>query len=64
MSESTTKFKKGDTITSKDWGEGTVVSVETVELPSDNDHVLYRVAMNDGVVRNLKAAELKTSKAS
>ena len=48
----------GDNVKSKEFGAGVVLSVESVELPSDGDHTFYRVQMADGIVRNLKASQL------
>ena len=64
MSTKEAKFGAGDSVSSKVHGKGTVLSVETVELPSDGDHTFYRVQMSDGVVRNLKGGELSGSRSA
>lgn len=63
MNETKAKYGKGDSVKHKTYGVGTVVSVETVELPSDNDHTMYRVQMEDGEIRHFKASELSSKKA-
>lgn len=58
MSEAKT-FKKGDTVENKKYGVGVIVSVDTVEVASDDDNTMYTVKMNDGVLRHFKGYELK-----
>lgn len=58
MTKNEAKFGVGDSVSSKEYGKGTVLSIEFVELPSNGDHTFYRVQMSDGVVRNLKGGEL------
>ena len=62
MIKNESKFGAGDSVSSKTYGKGVVLSVESMELPSDGDHTFYRVQMSDGVVRNLKGGELSDSK--
>lgn len=59
MSKEKNLFKKGDTVFHKEYGEGVVASVEKVELPSDNDPVMYVVVMKVGRNRHLKNSELE-----
>ncbi len=55
----TKMYKKGDSVTTKNFGAGTIVSVDKVELPSDNDPLMLTVKCADGKERHLKAADLK-----
>ena len=62
MTKNESKFKAGNSVSSKTYGKGVVLSIESMELPSDGDHTFYRVQMGDGAVRNLKAGELSGGK--
>ena len=64
MANTKAKFGSGTAVESKEYGEGVILSVETVELPSDGDHTFYRVQMDDGTVRNLKGSDLTGGKKS
>ncbi|TAK58902.1 hypothetical protein EPO14_01125 [Patescibacteria group bacterium] len=59
MAINTKEFSAGDRVVTKNYGKGVVVSSEFVEKPSDGDHTFYRVRMENGAVRNLKAVELR-----
>ena len=64
MTKNESKFGASDSVSSKTYGKGVVLSVESMELPSDGDHTFYRVKMSDGVVRNLKGGELSGSRSA
>lgn len=52
-------LKKGDAVTHTKFGKGVIVSIDTVEVPSDDDSTMYTVKMTNGVLRHFKSYELK-----
>ncbi len=52
------EFKKGDLVFHERYGKGQVISVEYVETPSDDDHTMLVVKMDDGSTRHFKSYQL------
>ncbi len=58
MSE-TKVFAIGTAVKHETFGKGVITAKDNVELPSDNDHTMYTVKMEDGELRHFKGYELK-----
>lgn len=49
----------GSKIESKKYGEGVILQLRKVEMPSDGDHTMFVCRMKNGKTRHFKAASFK-----